>query len=84
MTRCAYSENMENIARTLIITGLVLVSLGGLFYLLARTGLPLGRLPGDIQIETGNLTCIFPIVTGLLLSIVLTILLNIIIRLINR
>jgi hypothetical protein len=84
MTRCACSENMESIARTLIITGLILVGLGGLVFLLARSGLPIGRLPGDIRIQTSNVTCVFPIVTGLLLSIVLTILLNIIIRLINR
>jgi hypothetical protein len=75
---------MENIARYLIITGLILVGLGGLVFLLARSGLPIGRLPGDIRIQTSNVTCVFPIVTGILLSIVLTILLNIIIRLINR
>lgn len=84
MTRCACSENMESIGRTLIITGLILVGLGGLIYLLARSGLPLGRLPGDIRIQTDHVTCVFPIVTGLILSIVLTILLNLIIRLINR
>jgi hypothetical protein len=33
---------MENIARYLIITGLILVGLGGLVFLLARSGLPIG------------------------------------------
>ena len=75
---------MENLARTLIIIGLILVGLGGLVYLLARSGLPLGRLPGDIRIQTDNYTCVFPIVSGIILSVVLTILLNVIIRLLNR
>ena len=75
---------MENFARTLIFGGLILIGLGGLVFLMARSGLPFGRLPGDIHIQTRNFTCIFPLVTGLLLSLVLTILLNIIIRMMNR
>ena len=75
---------MENIARILIIAGLLLVGLGGLVFLLARVGLPLGRLPGDIHIQTDNFSCSFPIVTMILLSVVLTIILNVVIRLINR
>jgi hypothetical protein len=74
---------MINIARILIITGVMLVLVGGMVYLAARAGLPLGRLPGDIRIGNGNLTCFIPLVTSLLLSIVLTILLNLIIRLIR-
>lgn len=75
---------MENLARTLILMGLILIGLGGLVFLLARTGLPFGRLPGDIRIQTDNLTCFFPLVSGIILSIVLTIVLNLIIRLMNR
>jgi Protein of unknown function (DUF2905) len=74
---------MMNIARILIITGVMLVLVGGLVYLAARAGLPLGRLPGDIRLGNGNLTCFIPLATSLLLSIVLTILLNVIIRLIR-
>jgi hypothetical protein len=74
---------MINIARILIITGVMLVLVGGLVYLAARAGLPLGRLPGDIRIGNGNFTCFVPLATTLLLSIVLTILLNLIIRLIR-
>ena len=75
---------MISFARTLVILGLVLIVLGGLVYLVARTGLPLGRLPGDIRIQFGNVTCVFPLVTSILLSIVLTIMLNVIIRILNR
>lgn len=75
---------MENLARILIIGGVILIGLGGVIFLLARTGLPLGRLPGDISIQTENFSCFFPIVSGIILSIVLTILLNVVIRIINR
>jgi hypothetical protein len=75
---------MENLARILIIGGVILIGLGGVIFLLARTGLPLGHLPGDISIQTENFSCFFPIVSGIILSIVLTILLNVVIRIINR
>ena len=40
----------------------------------------LGKLPGDISIDRGNVHFYFPIVTGLLLSLLLTILLNVFFR----
>jgi hypothetical protein len=75
---------MENIARFLVIGGIILILLGGGVYLAAKFGIPLGRLPGDINIEGKNGSFHFPIVTSLILSFVLTILLNIIIRLFRR
>lgn len=71
---------MITIARFLIISGLVLLILGGLIYLMARLNLPFGRLPGDIRIERENFTCIFPITTMILLSLGLTVLLNLVLR----
>jgi len=75
---------MINFARYLILAGVVLIVAGGLVYIVARTGLPLGRLPGDIRIERDNFSCFFPLVTSILLSIVLTVVLNIIVRLLNK
>ncbi len=75
---------MENLARILVILGGILIAVGGLVYLAARLNLPLGRLPGDIRIQTGNVTCMFPLATMILLSILLTIGLNLIIRLLNK
>jgi len=75
---------MLSLARILIFTGLALLLIGGLVYVAARTGLPLGRLPGDIRIERDNFSCFFPIVTMILLSVVLTIALNVIVRLLNK
>jgi hypothetical protein len=71
---------MENIARYLVIGGLVLILIGGGVYLAAKLGIPFGRLPGDIRIEGENGSFYFPVVTSLLLSFILTIVLNIIFR----
>lgn len=79
---------MDSLARLFIILGLIFLILGGILYLAARTGflsgLPLGRLPGDIRVQSGGLTCFFPLATMILLSVVLTILLNIIVRFLNK
>jgi hypothetical protein len=75
---------MENLARYLVISGILLILIGGGVFLAAKLGIPLGRLPGDIRIERGSGMFYFPVVTSCLLSIVLTIVLNIIIRFFNR
>jgi hypothetical protein len=75
---------MLSLARLLITFGLVLLVMGGLLYLFARLDLPLGRLPGDIRIERENFSCVFPLMTMILISIVLTVLLNLILRWLNR
>ncbi len=75
---------MENISRYLLIGGVILILLGGGFYLAGRLGLPLGRLPGDIHIEGKNGSFYFPIVTSIIVSLVLTVVLNIIIRLFHK
>lgn len=75
---------MDNFARYLVIGGVILILLGGGFYLAARLGLPLGRLPGDIRIEGRNGSFYFPLATSLLISVLLTIVLNIIVRLFRK
>lgn len=72
------------IARFIILAGVILILIGVGMYLVAKWGLPLGRLPGDIVIRRGNFTVAIPIATSILLSLLLTIFLNIIIRLLNR
>ena len=52
----------------------------GLFLALGLRIPFLGKLPGDISIDRGNVHFYFPIVTGLLLSLVLTVLLNLFFR----
>ena len=75
---------MENVARYLVIGGLILILLGGGVYLASRLGLPLGRLPGDIRIEGKNGSIYFPVTTSIVLSLVLTLLLNVIARLFRK
>jgi hypothetical protein len=64
--------------------GLVFLVLAGLIFLVERMGVPLGRLPGDIRIQRGNLACFFPLATSILLSVVLTVLLNFLVRLFKK
>ncbi len=75
---------MDAFGRILMLLGVLLFVVGGLLYLVSRTGLPLGRLPGDIRIETDTVTCIFPLATMVLLSVVLTVALNLLARFLNR
>ncbi len=76
--------SVEDVGKWLVITGIVLIGAGVLVWLLAKVP-GLGHLPGDIRIETGNASCVFPLVTCIVLSIILsvvgTIILNVIARL---
>jgi Protein of unknown function (DUF2905) len=60
---------MDGIAKSLILTGCLLVLLGGLWYLTGGK-IPLGRLPGDIRIESSHTKVFVPITTSIVLSIV--------------
>ena len=72
----------DQIGKLLLVAGAVALVVGFLFLLLGKT--PLGRLPGDINISNGNFTCVAPIVTMLLVSVVLTIVVNIVLSLLRR
>ncbi len=69
---------LEGIGKLLIWGAVVLLVLGGLFFLLGRFGVD--RLPGDLVLRRGNFTQYFPIGLMILLSVVGTIVLNIIFR----
>jgi hypothetical protein len=75
---------MYNFARMFIFLGLVFLVIGGIAYLLTRLGLPIGHLPGDIRIQGQNVTCLIPLVSMILISIVLTVVLNVVLRLLNK
>lgn len=78
--------DLGSIGRVVLLIGVALAILGGLLMLLGQVPFlrQLGSLPGDIRVEGQGFTCLFPIVTMIVLSILATIILNIIIRLINR
>jgi hypothetical protein len=59
--------------RALIIIGLAITSVGLVWPWLSRLGL--GRLPGDIRIETESGGFYFPLMTCLIISVVLSLVL---------
>jgi len=77
-------NQVEILARTLMIGGIVLFLVGGGIYLSAKLGLPLGRLPGDIRIEREGFSLYLPITSSILASVVLTIMLNVIVRILRK
>src|SRR5581483_9473557 len=76
--RLRYADGMEQVARYMVLAGVVLAVAGLALWAGARLGL--GRLPGDIVIDRGNVKFAFPIVTSIILSIVLTVVLNVVVR----
>jgi hypothetical protein len=64
---------MQDLGKTILIIGLVLVVAGAILWKTGGLG-GLGRLPGDIFVRKGNATFYFPIVTCIIVSVVLTLL----------
>ena len=75
---------MENIGRYLMIGGIILFVIGGLVFLASKFGIPFGRLPGDIRIESENFSFYFPLASSVIISILLTIVLNVVVRLFKK
>lgn len=70
-------NSMENVAKLLMIMGIIILISGVIFYLFSRIGLTGLKLPGDIYIRKGNFTFYFPLVTCLIISIILTLIFNV-------
>ena len=69
---------LESVGKLLIGGAVVLLVLGGVYFLLGRFGV--NRLPGDLILRRGNFTLYFPIGLMILLSVIGTIVLNIVFR----
>ena len=67
---------MGELGRILIVFGIVLVVLGGIFLVAPRVPF-LGRLPGDFVLRRDHATIYIPLATCLVLSLVISILVNI-------
>ena len=70
---------MTDLGKILLGAGLVMVILGGVLLLAGSLSgkVPwIGRLPGDIYIERGNVRFYFPLATSILVSILLTLILS--------
>ena len=72
------------LGKWIILVGLGLTVLGGVIWLAGKTGLPLGRLPGDIRIQRDGFSFYFPLATCILISVGLTVLVNLLARLFKR
>jgi hypothetical protein len=69
---------MADFGKLLALLGVILAVAGVVMVLWGRTGLPLGRLPGDFLYRGKNTTFYFPLATSLLLSVVLSLVLYLI------
>ena len=69
-------DGLDPIGRMLIIAGIVLLGVG--LVIVAAPNIPaLGKLPGDIHIDRGNVQIYVPLGTMIVASLVLTFLLNV-------
>jgi hypothetical protein len=57
-----------------IILGIVILVIGLLYPYIKKIGL--GQLPGDVIFKSGNSPFLFPVVTCIIISVVLTIIFN--------
>jgi len=69
---------MTEFGKLLVVLGIILVAAGAVILLIGRTGLPIGRLPGDVFYRGKHTTVYFPLVTCLVLSVLLTLVLYVI------
>lgn len=65
---------MTDLGKMLVLLGLLVVVAGGVFILLGRTNLPLGRLPGDLVYRGKHTVFYFPLATSIVVSVVLSLL----------
>lgn len=70
--------DLNQVGRFLVVAGLLVAVLGGLF--VAGSALGLGRLPGDFSWGKGNARVYVPLASSIVVSIVLTIVLNLVLR----
>jgi hypothetical protein len=66
---------MSDVGKLLMLVGGFVVLVGLVVVLLGKTGLPLGRLPGDIVYRGKNTVFYFPLATSILLSVALSLVL---------
>ncbi|NLP04219.1 MAG: DUF2905 domain-containing protein [Fibrobacter sp.] len=66
--------NWVDVGRFLVVAGTIILVLGVFFIMTDK--LPLGKLPGDIQIGNGRFKVYIPIATSILISLVLTLVIN--------
>jgi hypothetical protein len=68
-------DGVDGIGRLLIVGGVILAVVGVVIVLAPNIPF-LGRLPGDIRIDNGNVKVFIPLGTMLVISLILTVILN--------
>jgi Protein of unknown function (DUF2905). len=68
-------EPVQQLGRTLLLAGAILVVIGALFYFGGKLPFRLGRLPGDIVHRGEHGTFYFPLVSCLVISVVVSLIL---------
>lgn len=71
-----YFTEMD-IGKTLLYAGLLIAAAGALVILASKTGINLGKLPGDINIRRKNFSFHFPLVSSIIISIIISLIINI-------
>ena len=71
---------MTDLGKVLVVVGGLLVLAGVVVVLVGKSGLPLGKLPGDIVYRGKNTTVYFPLATSVLVSLVLSVVLYLVSR----
>jgi len=66
---------VTDLGKVLVVVGGLLVLAGVVVVLVGKSGLPLGKLPGDIVYRGKNTTVYFPLATSVLVSLVLSVVL---------
>jgi hypothetical protein len=76
-------SGLDALGRILLVLGAFLAALGVILLVVSRVPAA-GRLPGDFSLRWGNVSCYFPLATGVVLSILLTLVLNVILWLLRK
>jgi hypothetical protein len=71
---------VTDLGKLLVVVGGLLVLAGVVVMLVGKSGLPLGKLPGDIVYRGKNTTVYFPLATSVLVSLVLSVVLYLVSR----
>lgn len=73
-----YTTSMADVGKILVWIGAILLVAGLGLMLLGKSGIPLGKLPGDIVYRGKNSTVYFPLATSIVVSVVLSLVLYLI------
>ena len=76
--------DLVNLARILAVFGIVVLVSAGILYLISYFDIPLGNLPGDLIFKRDNFTCVVPLISSLIVSVVLTLLINLILSIFRK